>query len=439
MKQKDILFIGFTLFALFFGAGNLIYPVSLGIESGTSYLPAIIGFILTGVGIPIITVVAISLVRGGAIHLAGRVHPLFGIIFISVVYLTIGPLFAIPRATSVAFESGLAPWLGDSSTLGLFLFTAIFLGLVFFVSLNPSKLVDRIGQMLTPALFISIIGLVVGAFFLLDGEIQPPGEKYSSQPFFTGFVEGYLTMDAIAALAFGIITVTTFRERGISDSKMLTLRTFQAGSVAAIGLTSVYVSIGWIGAKMATEGTYENGSAILAGAANIMYGNIGTLLFGIIVALACFTTCVGLVVACGQFFSSRFKGLTYKGVALVVTIISLAIANMGLNQIVAYSVPVLVFVYPITIVLIILTFTGGIIHHSPYVYRGAILFTSVISLYDGLVAAGFPLKSVTPYIQALPFSEINLSWILPAFVGAIIGAIIHWIVTTTTSKVVTNK
>ncbi|UOR11131.1 branched-chain amino acid transport system II carrier protein [Halobacillus amylolyticus] len=427
MKGRDTLFTGFTLFALFFGAGNLIYPVTLGMESGTSYLPAIAGFILTGVGIPIITVIAISRIRGGAIELASRVHPLFGIVFISVVYLTIGPLFAIPRATSVAYESGLAPWLTESSSLGLLLFTALFLGLVFFISLNPSKLVDRIGQWLTPALFISIVGLVIGSFFLLSGEVQQANEKYSAQPFFTGFIEGYLTMDAIAALAFGIITVTSLRDRGVS-SKMLTFRTFQAGSVAAFGLMSVYISIGWIGAKMATEGNYDNGSAILAGAANIMYGDIGTLLLGLIVGLACFTTCVGLVVACAQFFSSRFPSLSYKQVALAVTIISFAIANLGLNQIIAYSVPVLVFVYPIAIVLIILTFTGGIIHHSPYVYRGAIILTSLVSLYDGLVAAGVPLSAVTPYIQSLPFYEINLSWLVPALIGGIAGGIIHSIV-----------
>ncbi|UOQ95180.1 branched-chain amino acid transport system II carrier protein [Halobacillus shinanisalinarum] len=427
MKGRATLFTGLTLFALFFGAGNLIYPVTLGMESGTSYLPAIAGFILTGVGIPIITVVAISRIRGGAIELASRVHPLFGVVFISVVYLTIGPLFAIPRATSVAYESGLAPWLTESSTLGLLLFTAIFLGLVFFISLNPSKLVDRIGQLLTPVLFISIVGLVIGSFFLLSGDPQQANEKYSAQPFFTGFIEGYLTMDAIAALAFGIITVTSLRDRGVSQ-KMLTFRTFQAGGVAALGLMSVYISIGWIGAKMATEGNYDNGSAILAGAANIMYGDIGTLLLGLIVGLACFTTCVGLVVACAQFFSNRFPSLSYKQVALAVTLISFAIANLGLNQIVAYSVPVLVFVYPIAIVLVILTFTGGIIHHSPYVYRGAIILASLVSLYDGLVAAGVPMSAVTPYIQSLPLYEINLSWLVPALIGGIAGGIIHLLV-----------
>ncbi|MGI8313474.1 branched-chain amino acid transport system II carrier protein [Halobacillus mangrovi] len=426
MKSRDTLFIGFTLFALFFGAGNLIYPVSLGIESGTSYVAAISGFVLTGVGLPIITVAAISLVKNGAIQLAGRVHPLFGLYFTAMVYLVIGPFFAIPRAANVAFETGVVPFL-NGSPLTLFIYSIIFFALVFLVSLNPSKLVDRIGQFLTPALFLAILGLVIGSFFLLDGPIQSPGEKYASQPFFAGFIEGYLTMDAIASLAFGIIVVTSFRDRGVTNPKELTIRTLKAGLVTAVGLASVYVAIGWIGAKMATEGNFANGSAILSGAAQLMYGQPGTLLLGVIVALACFTTCVGLTVACGQFFSKRISGLSYKVVITVVTLISLGISNIGLNQIIAYSVPVLVFVYPITIVLVALTFMGGLFNHSRYVYRGAVIFTSFVALYDGLAAFGMDMSGITPWISQLPFFDLNLSWIAPAIIGGLLGALIQFI------------
>ncbi|MFQ3545218.1 branched-chain amino acid transport system II carrier protein [Halobacillus rhizosphaerae] len=425
MKFRDTLFIGFTLFALFFGAGNLIYPVSLGMESGSSYFLAISGFVLTGVGIPVITVAGISFFRNGAIELAGRVHPKFGIIFTSVIYLAIGPFFGIPRAANVAYEMGAVPWFSSPSSWTLFLFTVIFFTMVYWVSLNPSKLIDRIGQWLTPALFIAIIGLVAGSFFLLDGPIQPPSEKYQAQPFFAGFIEGYLTMDAIGALAFGIIVVTSFRDRGVHDQKKLTIKTLQAGLVTAVGLTGVYVAIGWIGAKMATEGSYDNGSAILSAAAKIIYGDLGTLLLGIIVALACFTTCVGLTVACGQFFSQRISKLSYKTVVMVITLLSFSIANIGLNQIIAYSVPVLVFVYPIAIVLIILTFISRFFHHSPYVYRGAIILTSIVSLYDGLNAMGVNLSFATPWISQLPFFELNLSWMIPALAGALAGGLYH--------------
>ncbi|MBX0357962.1 branched-chain amino acid transport system II carrier protein [Halobacillus sp. Nhm2S1] len=425
MKARDTIFIGFTLFALFFGAGNLIYPVSLGIESGTSYFPAIFGFVITGVGLPIVTVAAISLVRNGAVQLAGRVHPRFGLLFTAMVYLVIGPFFAIPRAANVAFETGIVPFTNGKS-LTLFIFTVLFFVLVYWLSRNPSKLVDRVGQILTPTLFLAILGLVIGSFFMLDGQIQPAGEKYQAQPFFTGFIEGYLTMDAIASLAFGIIVVSSFRDRGVTDPKELTRRTLKAGLVTAIGLTTVYVAIGWIGARMATEGSFDNGSAILAGAAQIMYGDVGTLLLGVIVGLACLTTCIGLTVACGQFFSKRVPGMTYHHVIIVVTLISFAISNIGLNQIIAYSVPVLVFVYPITIVLVALTFMSPLFNHSPYVYRGAILLTSVIGVYDGLVAFGADVSSIEPLISQLPLFELNLSWVFPAIVGGIIGLLIDY-------------
>ncbi|REJ09359.1 branched-chain amino acid transport system II carrier protein [Halobacillus trueperi] len=425
MKARDTIFIGFTLFALFFGAGNLIYPVSLGIESGTSYFPAIFGFVITGVGLPIITVAAISLVRNGAVQLAGRVHPMFGLLFTSMVYLVIGPFFAIPRAANVAFETGIVPFTNGKS-LTLFIFTVLFFVLVYWLSRNPSKLVDRVGQILTPALFLAILGLVIGSFFLLDGPIQPAGEKYQAQPFFTGFIEGYLTMDAIASLAFGIIVVSSFRDRGVTDPKTLTIRTLKAGLVTAIGLATVYVAIGWIGARMATEGSFDNGSAILAGAAQIMYGDVGTLLLGVIVGLACLTTCIGLTVACGQFFSKRVPGLTYKHVTIVVTLISFAISNIGLNQIIAYSVPVLVFVYPITIVLVALTFMSPLFNHSPYVYRGAILLTAIIGVYDGLVAFGADVSAIEPLISQLPLFELNLSWVFPAIIGGVVGLLIDY-------------
>ncbi|MFD1019980.1 branched-chain amino acid transport system II carrier protein [Thalassobacillus hwangdonensis] len=424
MRTKDTVIIGFMLFALFFGAGNLIYPPFLGIEAGTSYWAAIAGFVLTGVGIPVITVAAISFVKNGAVELGSRVHPLFGIIFTSIVYLAIGPFFGIPRAANVAYEMGVVPFT-DVSTGTLLIYSIIFFLLVFWVSLNPSKLVDRVGQFLTPALLLAIIGLVIGSFFFLDGSLQAPTEKYESSPFFTGFLEGYLTMDAIAALAFGIIVIQALKDRGVSDPKQMTKFTLKVGAVTAIGLTTVYASIGWIGAKMATNGEYANGGEILSSAASLMYGQPGTLLLGIIVALACFTTCVGLTVACGQFFHEIFPALSYRLVITVITLISFSIANIGLNQIIAYSVPVLVFIYPIAIVLIILTFAHRLFNGSPYVYRGAILTTAFVSIYDGLAAFGIDMTAYEPMMAQLPFFGVGLGWIVPAFVGALVGGMFH--------------
>lgn len=423
--KKDTFVIGFMLFALFFGAGNLIYPPTLGIDSGTSYWAAIAGFVITGVGLPILAVTAISFVKNDARELADRVHPLFGLVFTSVVYLAIGPFFGIPRAATVAFQMSVEPFTNSSSanSLILFIFTTIFFILVYVVSLNPSKMVDRIGQYLTPILLLAIIALSVGGFLLLDSPMADPIEKYASTPFFTGFAEGYLTMDAIAALAFGIIVVNAFKDRGITSQKELVKSTLKAGAITGCGLILVYGSIGWIGAKMATAGTFTNGGDILSSAANTMFGSFGALLLGVIVTLACFTTSVGLVVACGQFFS-KITSLSYKWIILLTTIASYLIANQGLNTIISYSVPVLVFIYPIAIVLIVLTFIQKLFHGSRAVYQGAILLTAVTSLYDGLVAFGVDLSSVTPLMEKLPFFALGLGWFVPALIGGVIGFIV---------------
>jgi len=420
--NKNTFVIGFMLFALFFGAGNLIYPPQLGIESGTSYWAAISGFVLTGVGLPILAIIAISFVKTDARELADHVHPLFGLIFTSIVYLAIGPFFGVPRAASVAYEMSVEPFAGNFSVTALLIFTALFFILVFFVSLNPSKMVDRVGQLLTPILLLAIILLIVGGFILLKEPLTAPIEKYSSAPFFTGFVEGYLTMDAIAALALGLIVVTAFRERGVTSQRQMILSTVKAGLVTGIGLAAVYASLGWVGAKMAAHGNYENGGEILSSAANYMFGDFGTLLLGIIVALACFTTAVGLIVALGQFFS-KITPLSYKVVVSIASTASFIIANQGLNTIISYSVPVLVFIYPITIVLILLTFTQKLFHGKKSVYRGAILVTAIISIYDGLIEFGFTLPTLTPIMEKLPFFTIGLGWLIPAIIGALIGAL----------------
>ncbi|WP_077623532.1 branched-chain amino acid transport system II carrier protein [Sediminibacillus massiliensis] len=423
---KHTFFIGFMLFALFFGAGNLIYPPTLGLEAGTSYWSAIAGFVITGVGLPILAVAAIGLVKNDATELGKRVHPIFGIVFTTIIYLAIGPFFGIPRAANVAYEMGISPIVPPTLIEGdllLLLFTTVFFGLVLLLSANPSKIVDRVGQWLTPILLIAVAALSIGGFFLLDEPLQLPIEKYQTAPFFKGFVEGYLTMDAIAALAFGIIVVTAFQERGVKDNRTMVMSTIKAGLISGVALTLVYGSLGWIGAKMSTQGNFENGGQILSSATQLIYGDFGLLLLGIIVTLACFTTSIGLTVACGQFFSRTFQ-VSYQKVILIITVVSFLAANLGLNQIIAISVPVLVAIYPVAIVLVILSFIDKWFSGSKLVYRGAILLTAVVSIYQGLVEFGLPMAAIQPLMEELPLFSVGLGWLLPAVVGGAIGGFI---------------
>lgn len=427
--EKQTFLTGFMLFALFFGAGNLIYPPTLGIEAGTSYWTALIGFILTGVGLPILAIAAVAIVSNDEIEIGNQVHPKFGLIFSSIIYLAIGPFFGIPRAANVAFEMGVLPLTNQlKPSLLLFGFTIVFFLIVFWLSLNPSKLVERIGQWLTPALVLAIAALSIGGIILLDADVTAPTTNYESSPFFTGFIQGYLTMDAIAALAFGIIVVTALKGQGITSKKRLVVSTIKSGLISGIALAVVYGAIGWIGTQMAMKGSFKNGGQILSTAAELMYGEYGKLLLGIIVLLACLTTSVGLTVACGQFFSTKTR-LRYRSVVGVISIISFFIANLGLNQIISFSIPVLVTIYPIAIVLIVLTFLNA----STTVYRLVILFTAFISMLDGLGAFGLSFATENAFVEGLPFYSLGLGWLIPAIIGAVLGFLYDMIITKRTA------
>lgn len=422
MKKKETVFIGLMLFSMFFGAGNLIFPPFLGMEAGTSFWLAISGFIVTGVGLPFVVLAAMSLVKGGAQALGSRVHPLFGSVFTVIVYLSIGPFLAIPRNANVAYEMGLKSFVGGSTlnnSVLLLLFSFVFFALVYAVSLNSSKLVDYMGRWITPALLLAIVVLCVTAFIHLDAPLHAPDENYQSSAFFKGFIEGYSTMDALASLAFGIVILNTFRQKGVKDDRQLMKSTLKAGFIAGLALAFVYVAIGLVGAKMASQGTFENGTAILSATASSFLGYGGKLLLGVIFTLACFTTCVGLTTACGQFFAQFSSKFSYKFFVTAVTIVSFALANLGLNEIITVSVPFLVMAYPLTIVLITLSFFTK----AQKVYGSAMLLTGLVALCDGLKAFGLQLKQMQSLMDMLPFSSFGLGWVMPAMIGTLMGFI----------------
>ncbi|WP_062238985.1 branched-chain amino acid transport system II carrier protein [Fictibacillus sp. FJAT-27399] len=425
MRKLDTLFIGLMLFSMFFGAGNLIFPPFLGAQSGTSYWLAMAGFIITGVGLPFAVLYAVSLVKGGAQTIANRVHPVFSTVFMVVVYLSIGPFLAIPRNANVAYEMGIKPFLGQShSSLVLILFTVLFFTLVYVVSLNPSKMEKYMGRWITPALLLAMVVLCVAGFVKLDAPFQSPSAAYQSGAFSTGFLEGYNTMDALASLAFGIVILTSIQQRGIKDRKQLTNYTLKAGLIAGVLLSLVYVSLGLMGARMAASGSFENGTDILSAASTLLLGQSGKTLLGLIFTLACFTTVVGLTSACGQYFSNLIPRASYKTVVLAVTLVGFTLSNLGLNQILKVSVPFLVTAYPLTIVLITLTFFHRFFKNAKKVYGSALLFTGLFAVIGGLKAFGLKLGPVQTMSEFLPLSSVGLGWVVPAIAGTVIGLVI---------------
>lgn len=422
MKKRDTLIIGLMLFSMYFGAGNLIFPPFLGAESGTSFWLAIFGFVLTGVGLPLVVLLAISLVNGGVQAIGDRVHPVFSTVFMVIIYLSIGPFLAIPRNANVAFEMGVKPFLDNGgSPLILFLYSVVFFVLVYVISLNPTNMEKYLGRFITPVLLISMVILCVVGFVKLDSPLQAPSAAYEAGAFSKGFIEGYNTMDALASLAFGIVILTAIKQKGVNGRKQLTKYTLKAGVIAGSLLTLVYVSLGLIGAKMVGNGSYENGTDILSAASTVLLGSSGKALLGLIFTLACFTTVVGLTTACGQYFSKLFPKINYKWVVLSFTLVGFTLSNLGLNQILKFSVPFLVTAYPLTIVLITLTFFNRYFKNQRAVYGSAMLFTGLFALLGGLSTFGIDLGPLQTMREVLPFSRYGLEWLVPAVVGTTIG------------------
>nr|WP_083465363.1 branched-chain amino acid transport system II carrier protein [Thalassobacillus sp. C254] len=330
--QRNI-FYWLSAFCFIFGAGNLIFPPFLGQEAGENYWTAILGFVVTGVGLPLLGIVAIALTGSSFEKVANKVTPLFAIIFTLVLYLAIGPFFGIPRAVNVSYEMGAVPFLPaleSYSTLYLFLYSLVFFLIVYWLSLNPSKLVKRIGVVITPLLLFSIVLLVIGNVMTTAGSVDLlPTDEYLYSPFSRGMIEGYLTMDTIAALAFGLLIVNMIREKGIENRKSIVKATVLAGIIAGIGLGAVYIAIGWLGVQSGAVQTFENGTQILNYTADQTFGYVGVALLGFIVTLACLTTCVGLVTASAQYLARVLPSLSYGVLVLLITIVSFAVANLG--------------------------------------------------------------------------------------------------------------
>ncbi|WP_313799523.1 branched-chain amino acid transport system II carrier protein [Cytobacillus sp.] len=424
LSGKQITAIGLMLFALFFGAGNMIFPPFLGQDAGTNVWTAIIGFLITGVGLPLLGVIAIARV-GDLETLANRVHPVYAVIFTVVLYLVIGPLFAIPRTGTVAFEIGVLPFLPEGSTpngFGLLIFTIVYFTIAAWLSMNPSKLVDRIGKFLTPALLIVLTLFVVKSFITPMGEPQAPVGPYADGPFFKGFVEGYLTMDAIASLVFGGMVIASIKGMGVTNKKTLTNLCVKAALVAAAGLALVYLSLAYIGSTSPDAiGLKENGGSLLSAAANHLFGSFGAVVLGLAILFACLTTAVGLISSCSQYFNKLLPKISYKSFVLIFSLFSAVIANVGLTQLISFSVPVLVFIYPLAIVLILLSFVHNLFNGYSFVYIFALIPTGLIGLVDGLNAAGLNVSAVTDVLSVLPFFSQGIGWLVPSIVGAIVG------------------
>lgn len=445
MKEKlDVrsnLLIGSLLFGLFFGAGNLIFPVHLGQLAGENMLSATIGFLLTGVGLPIIGVVASALSRSESLYeMAKPVSKTYGILFTCALYLTIGPLFAIPRTATVAFEVGLTAFVTEANLpLALFVFSLLFFAATLFYALRPGRILDWVGRYLTPA-FVGLLSILIIATVVrpMGNPVNYPAlGDYATQPLFTGIIDGYNTMDALASLAFAIIIISNIEKLGVTDPKRKAIETLKSGIVCLVGMGVIYSALAYMGAtSLGSVESGSNGGIILASVSKHYFGLFGQVLLAAIVLVACLKTAIGLITACGQMFSEMFpNSLSYNQYAIAFTFVSFAIANFGLETIIQLSLPVLMFLYPLAIVLIILSLLNPVIKKQKTVYQWTIGLTVFAALFDFINALPKSVKEkgvLSEIIQVatyyLPGFENGFGWILPSIFGFIVGVIMWKVV-----------
>ena len=439
MRQK-ILVAG-TLFGMFFGAGNLIFPVHLGQLAGRNVIPAIIGFIVTAVGIPIFGVAAIGITHSDGLQtLSSKVGKGYGIFFTCLLYLTIGPLFAIPRCATVSFTTGVAPMLLDPAKewLALLIFSAIFFAFVLFFSLRPGKITVWIGKIINPIFLLFLAVLVIAALTNPGASIAAvePVEAYATgtSSFFSSFIEGYGTMDAIAGLAFGIVVVDVIRRMGVDNDDAVAVDVLGSGALTGILMAVIYIVTILMGTQ--SRGLFEisdNGGIALTQIAGHYFGGVGQIILAVTITFACLKTSIGLVTSCSETFVKMTHGkISYKAWAILFTLFSFAVSNVGLSAIIEYSIPVLMLIYPPAIALIILAFIGKFFHHDKAVYISVMAFTWAAAIFDFMktlpagVQSSLHLDRLVAFArQYLPLFDLNLGWLLPACLGFVIGLVIH--------------
>lgn len=408
MKNRELLIIGFMTFALFVGAGNIIFPPYIGLQAGENLWSAAGGFLATGVGLPVLALVAMARNNGSLAELTRPAGKTLGLLLTVVCYLALGPLFGTPRTATVSYEIGIHP-----VTFGRFplsAFSALFFLTVILCSLNPLRLVEIVGKFLSPVKVIALGLLGLYAFLRPGGDEVVTSADYLTQPFSRGLINGYLTMDTLAALVFSLIVVNAIRGRGVSEHAKITKYTVAAALIAGAGLVYVYISLFYLGVfSHALAPAAANGAEVLQAYISATFGYRGGIVLAFIITIACLVTAIGLTSACAAFFSS-LTGLSYRMNVVVLAVVSAIFSNMGLTEIIRFSLPALTSIYPPFIVLVL---AGALL---PVNGRPSVIFlpTIVTALAFGIIQSVVPAASMPAFIKVIPLYEQEMVWLLPA-------------------------
>ena len=417
-KTKDVLLTGFALFAMLFGAGNLIFPPMLGYETNSSWIPTMLAFTITGVGFPFLGILSVSIVGNGIKDFANRVSPMFSTIFAIISILAIGPMLAIPRTGATAYEITFLHN-GMNNTIYKYIYLICYFGIVILFSLRANKVIERVGKILTPILLLLLFLIIVKGIFFSGLSIKPDIYPHA---FKRGFLEGYQTMDTIASIAYaGIILKAIKNGRNLTQKQEFAFL-IKAGLVAILSLALIYGGFALVGAKMHSVLVTNDKIELLVKTTSYLLGGYGNLILAICVAGACLTTAIGLVATVGEFFSS-ITSFKYEKIVVFTVIISFLLSILGVENIIRISVPILVFIYPVMISLIILNLFGKYIKND-YVYKGVVLFTGIIGLIESLASIGITNTYTNSVLEILPFSDYGLTWLFPGLIGYILFSLI---------------
>ena len=417
-KTKDVLLTGFALFAMLFGAGNLIFPPMLGYETSSSWIPTMLAFTITGVGFPFLGILSVSIVGNGIKDFANRVSPTFSKVFAIISILAIGPMLAIPRTGATAYEITFLHN-GMNNTIYKYIYLFCYFGIVILFSLRANKVIERVGKILTPILLLLLFLIIAKGIFFSGLSIKPDIYPYA---FKKGFLEGYQTMDTIASIAYaGIILKAIKNGRNLTQKQEFSFL-IKAGLVAILSLALIYGGFALVGAKMHSVLVTNDKIELLVKTTSYLLGNYGNLVLAICVAGACLTTAIGLVATVGEFFSS-ITSFKYEKIVIFTVIISFLLSILGVESIIRISVPILVFIYPVMISLIILNLFGKYIKND-YVYKGVVLFTGIIGLIESLASIGITNTYTNSVLEILPFSDYGLTWLFPGLIGYILFSLI---------------
>lgn len=413
-KNKDIIIIGFALFSMFFGAGNLIFPPFIGMTSGNNWLTSFLGFVLADVGIILLSINAVAK-SGSFQNVVGKAGKKFGISLEVIMMLCLGPILVIPRTAATTFEMSVMPL---TSSINSVVFSILFFGLTFILTIRPTKVMDIIGKFLTPILLIAL------GFLITKGILSPIGELNNTNSdglFVNGLTQGYQTMDALGIGGVTALIMTSFISKGYTNKKENISMALKSSLIAGGGLVIVYGGLAYLGATVSTiYDTSISQTALLVNITNNLLGRSGIILLGIIVAFACLTTSIGLTSVTAKYFEDvTNKKLKYSHLVAFICIFSSIASNLGVDKIIAIAAPILTIIYPVSILLVVMsTFNKYFVKSS--VFKCSAYATLLISILNVIDSLGYSIS----FIHKLPLDSLGFNWVIPAIIGGLIGKFI---------------